>query len=69
MDNRVKNVFYQETEMPLDIIEIIFSFVKCSCCNSIYNEVCIYCGNCFCTNCYSPWMTLCVCYDCSHLLM
>lgn len=68
MNTTIKDIFYDNTILPLDIIKLILRYVKCFLCNNIAMDTCIYCNFCFCERCYSPFYSICVCPKCSGLL-
>ena len=68
MNPTIKEIFYTNTKLPLEIIKIILLYVKCCLCNNMAHSSCIYCDECFCNRCYSPFYGMCVCYKCSNLL-
>lgn len=61
----IKDIFYKYTDLPIELIKIILNFCKCSVCNQMAKNTCIYCNNCFCLNCYSPFYGTCICPKCS----
>ena len=64
----IKDIFYQHTTLPLDIIKLILEYLKCSLCNNLAEDSCLFCNQCFCEDCYSPFYNVCICYKCTTLL-
>ena len=64
----IKDTLYDNTKLPLDLIKIILSYLKCCLCNNTAKDSCIYCNQCYCERCYSPFYSVCVCYKCTGLL-
>ena len=64
----IKKLFLDYTSLPSDIINLILSYVKCCQCNNMTKDTCIYCNECYCKDCYSPFYGVCCCPRCSHLL-
>ena len=64
----IYDVFYKETDIPIDVIKLILHYLKCDLCDNTADDSCIYCAICFCRDCYSPFYGACVCYKCSHKL-
>lgn len=66
MKNSIFRILYENTELPKDIIKHIVTFLDlCFLCHiNMSHDNCIYCGKCYCCNCYSHYYGICVCPEC-----
>lgn len=71
MDSSIKQIieiFYNNTNLPIDIIKLITNYIKCNLCNNSTQFCCIYCNMCYCSrNSLEYYGSYCICPYCTGL--